>query len=315
MSTPLTVLILTLNEERNIARALGSVAGWAQEIWVVDSFSKDATLDVCRSFPGVRVTQHAFSSYGAQWNWALENLPIETEWVMKLDADEVVGEELRREIGHALACAPPGVVGFALWRKFVFMGRWLKHTVGKCYQVRVWRRGRARFEDREVNEHLLLEGRVVRLRAPLLHEDRKGISAWVWRHNRYSTMEAREQLRGLRGRPRPGGDRSVAFRRFVKDRIWPLVPCKPFVHFLHLFVFRLGFLDGRAGWTYARLRSFYYYLIEVKKREYALTGEVSSQDVVSPEGAARVPKPLAPLAGVGDETALAEPRKRADAAR
>jgi len=314
MSAPLTVVILTLNEERNIARAIRSVADWAREVWVVDSFSRDATLEICASFPGVRVAQHAFSNYGAQWNWALENLPIRTEWVMKLDADEAVTEELRSEIQQSLANASPDVVAFALWRKFIFLGRWLRHTVGKCYQVRLWRRSRARFEDREVNEHLLVEGRVMRLRAPLLHEDKKGISAWMWRHNRYSTMEAREQVRGAADRPRPGGESSVALRRFLKDKLWPFVPCKPTVHFLHLFVFRLGFLDGRAGWTYARLRSFYYYLIEVKKREYALTGEVSSADIVSPQQARRLPGPTASLAGGADETTLAEPRRRTDAA-
>lgn len=280
-SAPVTVVILTFNEERNIARALDSVVGWADEVHVVDSFSTDGTLAICRSFSGVSVVQHEFEDYGRQWNWALSHLPIETEWVMKLDADERLTPELRRQIEQAVSGASPEVGAFALWRKFLFMGRWLKHSVGKCYDVRLWRSGRARFEDRSVNEHLLVEGQVERLSRPLVHEDRKGLSAWVWRHNRYSTLEAEEFFRRREAEPPKVAGKGAALRRFLKSRIWPCVPLKPLVYFVYIYLFRLGLLDGRAGLTYATLRCFYYYLIELKKEERRRNGEVSSQEAMT----------------------------------
>ena len=273
---PLTVVILTYNEEKGLRRALDSVCGWALEVLVVDSGSLDRTVPVCRSYPKVRVYHHPFEDYGRQWNWALDHLPISTEWVMKLDADESVPPTTRTVIADAICHAAGNVAAFALCRKFVFMGKWLRHTVGKCYDVRVWRHGRARFESRSVNEHLIVDGKVAYLREPLLHEDQKGLSAWVWRHNRYSTLEAQEYFR----REVPGAGsisgRSIRLRRLVKQRIWPWVPCKPLVHFLHVYVLRLGFLDGWQGLAYAKLRYFYYYLIELKKREHRSPAESHS---------------------------------------
>ena len=263
-----TVIILTYNEERNIAHALDSVVTWAEEVFVVDSFSTDRTVEISQTYRDVEVYRHGFEDYGKQWNWALDHLPISTEWVMKLDADESVPPTTRTAIADAICHAAGNVAAFALCRKFVFMGKWLKHSVGKCYDVRVWRRGRARFESRSVNEHLIVEGKVAYLREPLLHEDQKGLSVWVWRHNRYSTLEAQEYFR--RQGPRVGSiaGRSIRLRRLVKQRIWPFVPCKPLVHCFHMYVLRLGFLDGWQGLAYAKLRYFYYYLIELKKREH-----------------------------------------------
>jgi glycosyltransferase involved in cell wall biosynthesis len=275
----LSVIILTFNEERNIRHSVECVLGWARAVFVVDSFSKDDTVEIARSHEGVKVYQHAFEDYGKQWNWALENLPIETEWVMKLDADELVPEECKREVAETVTKAPAHVGGFALWRKFILMGKWLKHTVERCYDVRVWRRGRGKFEDCAVNEHLIVTGDVEYLRSPLVHEDRKGISAWVWRHNRYSTMEALAFFRRRQSAPAPSG-KSIAFRRFLKEKVWPWVPFKPSAYFMYLYVGRLGFLDGREGLAYARFMGFYFYLIELKKMEYRATGDVSSPDVM-----------------------------------
>lgn len=281
----LAVFIPTYNEEPNVRRAIESVLGWAAQVFVVDSFSKDRTVEIARSCPQVEVHQHAFENYSKQWNWALDNLPIRATWVMILAADEAVPPQTREEIERALASAPAEVAAFQMWWKLIFMGRWLKHMSGRAYNVRIWRRGRSRFEDRAVNEHAIVDGQVRRIEEPLIHDDRKGISAWVWRHNRYSTMEAQEHVKSIgtvRAQPsttvRLGG--KEAFRRFLKDRVWPLVPFKPLAYFLYLYVLRLGFLDGWQGLAYARLRWFYYYLIELKKREHALTGEVSSPDVM-----------------------------------
>ncbi len=291
MRLPLSVIVLTYNEERNIAHALESVAGFVERVFVVDSGSTDATIAACSGYDNVEVRRHPFENYGGQWNWAVDSLPIATEWVMKLDADEWVPEQCMREIRDAISSAPSSVGAFALWRKFVFMGRWLKHMVPKCYDVRLWRNGKARFEERSVNEHLIADGDLAYLKEPIMHQDRKGLSAWVWRHNRYSTMEAEEHFRSRRSpsEARLSGS-GIARRRFLKERIWPHLPCKPALHFLHLYVGRLGFLDGREGLAYAKLRYFYYYLIELKKREGRREGEVSCPDVMGRPGASEVDK-------------------------
>ena len=278
MTVSLSVIILTYNEERNVSFAVGSVVKWASRVFVVDSGSTDRTVEIANSYEGVEVIEHPFEDYGRQWNWTLSALPVETEWVMKLDADERVPSGTRREIETALEKAGSKIAGFTLWRKLVFMGKWLKHTSGRVHDVRIWRWGRGYFEDRSVNEHLILDGEVKKLKSPLIHEDRKGLSAWVWRHNRYSTLEAAEYVCGSEKQDRKVSGRQVAFRRFLKERIWPWIPCKPTVYFFYLYLFRLGFLDGRPGYEYARLRQFYYYLIELKKREYHLLGTIYSPD-------------------------------------
>jgi len=276
-----SVIVPTFNEERNLPTCLGSVLGWARRVFVVDSLSSDRTCEIARNADGVDVFEHRFRNYCDQWNWALDNLPIDTEWILKLDADETLTDAGRREMQAAMRDCSPDVAGFAVWRKFIFMGKWLKRSVGRCYDVRLWRRGKGRLENRSVNEHLLLDGKCRTLTHPLIHEDKKGLSAWVWRHNRYSTMEAQEYLRGKAAGGTTGlGGEGVRLRRWLKMRVWPTVPLKPLAYFLYVYVWRLGFLDGSAGLDYAVLRAFYYKLIEMKKKEHRLTGEVSSPDVV-----------------------------------
>jgi len=276
----LAVFIPTLNEAMNVHRAIESVLGWAAQVFVVDSLSSDDTVRIARSYEGVQVFEHPFENYSKQWNWALDNLPIETEWVMILAADESVPEKTRDEIAAAIQTARGEVAAFTLWWKFIFMGKWLKHTCRKVHSIRIWRTGRGRFEDRSVNEQLIVDGEVRSLKQPLIHDDRKGISAWVWRHNRYSTMEAIEFFRRKEKVTGAPSGRKVAWRRFLFERVWPWVPCGPLLLFLYRFFFRLGFLDGRAGLDYALLKLFFSLMISLKKREYRLTGAVSSQDAM-----------------------------------
>ncbi len=259
-----SIVILTYNEEVNIGAALRSVCSWTKEVFVVDSGSTDRTADIARSFPGVRVVQHAFDSYGAQWDWALNHLPLTACWVMKLDADEWVSDSLREEIVRLTRDADCRHSGYYMRFRLRFDNQWLRFGgFHRTWILRLWRRDSGQSDKRPVNEHVVVHGTVGRLRSYFMHDDRKGISAWLRRHNYYSTEEAREAVGGtqleLTG---PAGR-----RKWFKRHVWPYVPWKPLFYFAYVYFVRLGILDGRAGFRYACLRSFYYYLIELKKSE------------------------------------------------
>lgn len=285
-----TVIILTFNEARNIEAALDSVRGWAEAVFVVDSFSSDATVDLvrARSGDGVGLVQHAFVDYAAQWNWALTHLPIRTGWVLKLDADERATDRFRDEVGRRIAGAPPGLSGFVVHWRLIFMGRWLKW--GALYpngNLRLWRHGRARFEERQVNEHALVEGEVQSIASPIDHHDRKGLGAWIDRHNRYSAMEARALAeRNLTGEVRPrllGGTPDQ--RRMWLRSLYYRIPARALCYFLYRYVVRLGFLDGRAGFRFTFLHAAFLYWIDLKLLECRATGELP-EIVWPPRGAA-----------------------------
>lgn len=272
MSVPVSVLVPTLNEEVNLPDCLQSVS-WADEIYVVDSFSQDRTLDIARAF-GAHVVQHAFEGYSRQKNWALDTLPWRNEWVLIVDADERVMPDLRCEIERVVASANTGLDGYYLNRRVIFLGTWLRHAGWyPSWNLRLFRHRLGRYDDREVHEHLVLNGRVGYLTADLLHADQRGLEDFVARHNRYSTLEAAARLKAERNAP----DRArlpvsvlaspVQRKRFLRERIWPWLPAKPLVLFLYMYVLRRGFLDGRAGLVLCVFHAFQEFTVGLKLAE------------------------------------------------
>lgn len=277
-----SVVILTFNEERNIGKAIDSVAGWAHEIFVVDSYSTDRTVDIAlsRKEDGVVVVQHRFENYSAQWNWALKALPLTGEWTLKLDADERLTPELREEITRRLVNGPPSLQGgYVRWR-MMFLGSPIDWGgVSGHFHLRLWRTGAAVFEDREVNEHALVPGEKIFLSAQLEHHDYKSLTHWLSKHNRYSSMEADCLCKGnvigdvparLLGTPDE--------RRMWLRQLYLRLPFRPLLYFLLHYVVRLGFLDGRMGLRYWILRSMYMYWIDLKVLETELTGLPPERD-------------------------------------
>jgi glycosyltransferase involved in cell wall biosynthesis len=267
---PLSVLVPTFDEEINLPDCLQSVA-WADEVFVVDSFSSDGTPDIARAF-GAHVVQHAFESYSRQKNWALEALPFRNEWVLIVDADERVTPELQCEIERALRST--GYDGYYLNRRFIFLGTWVRHAGWyPSWNLRLFRHRLGRYDDREVHEHVVLKGRAAYLRADLLHLDHRGLEAYIARHNRYSTLEATARFKAERHAP----DRAmlpvsllaspVQRKRFLRERIWPWVPAKPLVLFLYMYVLRRGFLDGRAGLALCVFHAFQEFMVGLKLAE------------------------------------------------
>jgi glycosyltransferase involved in cell wall biosynthesis len=274
----ISVIILTFNEETNLPDALNSVVGWAGEVFVVDSYSTDRTVEVALGYggQGVRVVQHAFENYSRQWNWAITRLPITSRWVLKLDADERITDAFKREVAAVLSGAAPDVEGVSFRRRIFFMGRPL-HWGGlsRNYDLRMWRAGAARFEDRPVNEHALVRGRVVLLKAYVDHRDTKSVADWLDKHNRYSTLEARAQAEGdLTGEVAARFFGSAAERRMWLRTVYFRLPGRAGLYFLYRYLFRLGFLDGRAGFRSAVLYAGFLYWVDLKRAEIRQTGRL-----------------------------------------
>lgn len=272
-AVPVAVVILAQNEEENLPNALASVTGWAAEIWmVVDAEPTEHTAALGRA-AGARVTTHPWAGGGVQRNWALRNLPFGQAWVLFLDADEVVAPELRSELSEVLASPPEGIAGFYVKRRFIFLGRWLRHGgYSPTWLLRVVRHRLARCEERWVDEHLIVDGPTARLRHDLIHEDRRGLTWWVERHNLYATKVAGDILRNDSGEsiaPRWTGSQAER-KRWWYERVYRRIPLglRALAYFLYRYVLRAGFLDGREGFIYNVMQALWYrVLIDAKVLE------------------------------------------------
>ncbi len=190
MKTPVSVIILTYNEEPNLENCLKSLKNWATEIFIVDSFSTDKTLDIAKKY-GCEIVKHAFKNQAEQFNWALDNLKIKNEWILRLDADEYLTNELKNEITEILPKTPAEINGYYINRRLIFMGRWLKHAgIYPLWLLRLFRFGKAKSEYKEIDEHIvLLEGKAKELKNDFIHDDKKNLSDWIQKHNLYSSRE------------------------------------------------------------------------------------------------------------------------------
>ena len=274
----LSVIILTFNEESNLADALDSIKGWAAETFVVDSYSTDRTVEIAleREADGVHVVQHRFKNYSDQWNWALSHLPLSFAWTLKLDADERVTPEFKKEVNELLCSPPPDLHGVLFRRRLFFMGSPLRFGgVRGNYDLRLWRTGKATFDQRVVNEHALVAGRTVALQSQIEHHDNKLIADWVDKHNRYSSLEALSLLQGdLTGSVEPRFFGTPTERRMWLRQLYFRLPARPLLYFLYRYVLRLGLLDGLAGFRSILLYAVFLYWIDLKRIDYWATGEL-----------------------------------------
>ena len=266
----ISVLILTRNEELDLPGCLESV-GWSDDIHVFDSFSTDRTTEVARE-TGAMVTQRQFEGYATHRNAALHDLVFRHPWVLILDADERVTPSLVIEMDAATKSVAPDVVGFRIRRRDFFLGRWLKHAQISPFYIRLVRPSRVHYE-REINEVLVPDGAVDELSEPFDHFPfSKGLSHWIDKHNRYSSMEASRWLEEQRDAI-PFDWKKALFssefseRRYHQKGLFYRLPGRPLIKFAYMMILRRAFLDGRAGITYAVLQSIYEYFIVLKQRE------------------------------------------------
>ena len=273
--TNVSVLILTKNEEADLPACLASVA-WSDDVHVFDSFSDDGTVALAKSF-GATVTQRPFDDWSSHQNWGLQNIPFKYPWVFYLDADERVTTELSVAIADAVR-APGECVAFRIRRRDFLDGRWLKHVQTSPFYLRLFQPKHMRYE-RLVNPVSVVTGQTGDIDGYLDHYPfSKGYSHWIARHNSYSTLEARQIVANRRDNP-PFSviaaltARDFHRRRYHQKELFYRLPLRPLIKFLLLYVGRLGFLDGRAGLTYALLQSIYEYMIVLKTRELAVSDE------------------------------------------
>lgn len=265
-----TVVIIAQNEEPNIAQCVQSVIGWADSVFVVDSFSVDETPELARAH-GAEVVQHEFVDWASQRNWALENLPLDGEWVFFLDADESVTKPFKRSLEKTLRDASDDLCGVYVRFAFYFLGRELRHAYEAPPVMRIVRRGRARWMGEGAREYCRLKGRTIVIEERLVHRDRKGLHEWIKKQNRNATREARIELVAQREKEVPGeGSDAITerpFRTWLRQEVYPHLPqwLRPFVHFGYRYLLRGGLLDGYPGFVFCFLHAFWYpMLIDAK---------------------------------------------------
>jgi glycosyltransferase involved in cell wall biosynthesis len=267
---PITVVLLTLNEEANLPGALDNICPIVEEVFIVDSLSTDATIEIALE-RNVGVVQREFTNFGDQWNWALERLPIETAWTLKLDPDERLSPELIDELRELLA-GEPRCSGYSMRRRLWFMGKPMRQIQ---WVLRLWRTGTCRFSDVIVNEQPVVEGENGQLQALMEHIDSPDLHHWYEKQNRYTTMEAIMQARGDRMAAAPRLFGNEMERRLFFKKIFRVIPFRYAMAWVYHAVIKGAILDGRVGLAWTRLRiENYYRAIDYKVREMRTTGVI-----------------------------------------
>lgn len=261
-----SIYILTYNEEIDIGACIES-ALMSDDIIVVDSFSRDRTVEIAHRYP-VRLVQHPFETHGKQRTWMLQSVPTKYEWVYILEADERMTPALFQECLEATKTEE--YIGYYVAEQVIFMDRWIRRsTQYPRYQMRLFRKDKVWFSDYGHTEREVCEGPTGFITETYPHYTcSKGLSRWIEKHNRYSTDEAAETLRQLEKgsvslRDLVLGHSEVARRRALKDLSLRL-PFRPLLRFLYMYFLLGGFRDGRAGFAWCTLQAFYEYLILLK---------------------------------------------------
>lgn len=273
----LSVVILTMNESKNILECIDSVKNIAERIIVVDSGSTDDTVVIAEK-AGAEVHYNKFIDYSTQFNWAIDNLNITTKWTMRLDADERLTPELAAEIEKAINInSTTDINGMILKLKIYFLGKWLKH--GDTYPFRklmVFKTGIGRIEKRKMDEHTILSsGKTIELKNDGLHYDFKNLNYWINKQNWYATREMQdyfeiENEKGISKLP----SSSIKSRRKQKKLYYKLPKFhRAFILFIYRYIFKLGFLDGKQGLIFHFLQTYWYrFLVDSKIYEHEMMG-------------------------------------------
>jgi len=271
---PVTAIVAVRNEARNLPRCLESLREIG-EVYVVDSQSTDATVEIARS-SGARVVQfHYQGGWPKKRQWAMESLPLAHDWILLIDADESLSPELVDEIRTAIQ--NPSYDGYYIALRVYFLGRELRHSGASFYKLSLFRRGKGRYEcrlkeqdasmaDMEVHEHVVVDGRAAKLKFPLLHHNVASVSHYIRKHDTYSNWEAKVWLN-----TNPGVDElapsltgtQAQRRRWLRRKFFAL-PGSPLVFFLYKYIFCLGFLDGVPGLIYCTFQGIQFFNIKAK---------------------------------------------------
>jgi len=270
----ITTIILTHNENLHIERCIKSLLPFSKNIFIVDSFSTDNTIQIANSL-GAIVKQNKWVNYAKQFNWGLENFAIDTEWIMRMDADEYVTEDLALEINNKINSLNEDVSGIILKRRVYFMNKWIKHGgYYPTYLLRIWRNGKGKCEERWMDEHIKLsEGKTIIFDNDIIDENLNNLTWWTNKHNSYATREAIDLLNikysffdntGIEGSLSSEQDKR---KRWLKEKLYTHMPLflRPFFYFIYRYILKLGFLDGIPGLIWHFLQGFWYrFLVDAK---------------------------------------------------
>ena len=258
MNSLITTIILTKNEEKNIEAAITSAKQISSRILVIDCGSEDTTVDKAQNL-GAEVLYHEWPGHAKQFNWALDNCDISTPWVFRLDADERISEELAEEIKQKIEHTSAD--GFEMRWRVYFMGKWIKHGgTHKHYFLRLFRYCKGRVEDKLMDEHLIVDGKVEKLEGDLIHYDYKGLDAWLQKHIWYSNLELAMYESQL---DMTGGNEEQKRKRGLYYRLPLFFRAK--LYFWYRYYIQLGFLDGKEGKIFTFLQVYWYrFLVDAK---------------------------------------------------
>ena len=246
MLSQITPVILTYNEEPNIKRTLAKL-NWADRIIVIDSYSTDETLNVLEKYSNVDVFKRKFDSYAPQWNYGLDQ--VETDWILSLDSDYVLPDELIAEIKHLKP--EEHIDGYFARFKYCVFGKPLRGTILPPRQI-LSRKGRSAYINDGHTQLLQVDGSSSYLNGYIHHDDRKALSRWLWAQDRYMLIEV-DKLRNT-----PDNELSIG------DRIRKKKVFAPFIIFLYCLILKGGILDGWRGWYYAFQRMFAEVLLSLR---------------------------------------------------
>lgn len=259
----ISVIILTYNEKIHIERCINNAKKFAKEIYLVDCYSEDGTVEMAQSM-GAKVFQHPWENHSKQFNWALQNLPITTEWIWRMDADEYLSDDLISELHQKLPSLPNNINGFTAPCLRIFMGKYIKHGIIPLILLRLFKIKYAICENRYMDEHIqLTEGKIGSLKNPFYDDNLNGLTWWTNKHNGYATREAIDLLLTEYDLlPQESvvnsGAHSAAIRKKKLKYIKLPLFWRAFAFFILRYIFRLGFLDGKEGFLWHFLQGFWY---------------------------------------------------------
>ncbi len=270
----ISVIILTFNEEKNISRVLENVSDLAKDVFVIDSFSNDKTLEIAKKF-GAKIYQHAFKNQADQLNWALANLPINSKWILRLDADEILLPELKKSIVKKVSESKEGITGYFLRRRVYFMGKWIKYGgIYPTWILRLWQKGKAFSEKRLMDEHMVLKEGVAGyiMEGDFIDDNKKPLGFWINKHNNYAYREAVEALNLKynfleREKEKNFGTQEAIEARKKKESFYlkRKIFLRSFLYFFYRYFLKIGFLDGKEGLIFHFLQGLWYrFLIDAK---------------------------------------------------
>jgi glycosyltransferase involved in cell wall biosynthesis len=266
----ISVIILTYNEEMHIYRCIKNIKSIAKYIFVVDSFSTDKTIEIAQNM-GALIYQNKWeNNHAKQFNWALDNLPIKTKWILRLDADEYLTDELIEELKTRLPNLDDDILGIILKRRYFFFEKWIRNGLYPVKLLRIFVYGKGRCESRWMDEHIqLFDGKMIEFKHDFIDENLNNIEWWINKHNNYATREAIDLLDieyGIVGYSKNDSEKRIGIQakeKREKKHLYIRLPLfiRAFIYFFYRYFIKLGFLEGTRGFILHFLQGLWYRIL------------------------------------------------------